>query len=89
MEREEVAAALRKLTFGSGSRTFPVYTLSCDVASVHLSTTRHTHGGGNSDGALLMNRFVLASVTRESNRLRMSAERALHDHPPLLSTLFL
>lgn len=87
MEREEAAAALRKLTFGSGSRTFPVYTLSCDVALVHLSTTRHTHGGG--DGALSMNTFVLTCVTRESNRARMSAERALHDHPPLLSTLFL
>lgn len=74
MEREEAAAALRKLTFGSGSRMFPVYTLSCDIASVHLSTTRHTHGGG--DGTLSMNTFVLACVTRESNRARMSAERA-------------
>lgn len=87
MEREEAAAALRKLTFGSGSRMFPVYTLSCDVASVHRSTTRHTHEGGG--GASSMSTLVLASVTRESNRARMSAEHALHDHPPLLSTLFL
>lgn len=33
MEREEAAAALRKLTFESGSHTFPVYALFLSVMS--------------------------------------------------------